>query len=159
MAKENFTVSANLKITPDEAAKILCSEDFLAEIYVKREEVVESSYKLIEEKEGRMVFQIEEIHYKRSKTGKLDKSGTAIHSAEYRYSPKNQVLNFDFGASQKFRIAGSYKLSESASGGKISLDGSINIPIPIIGRVILPAVKKEMTIRFDNIVKGLRDRA
>jgi hypothetical protein len=158
MAKDNFTVSANLKMTPDETAKILCSEEFLPEIYIKREEVVDASYKLLEEKENRTIFEVEEIHYKRTKTGKLDKSGTSVHKAEYRYSPNNQVLNFDFGASQKFKISGVYNLSESGSGTKISLDGRIDIPIPILGRVILPAVKKEMTIRFDNIVNGLKKR-
>ena len=159
MAKNNFTLSANLKMTPDDAAKILCSEEFLPEIYIKREEVVEAAYKLVEEKESRKVFEVEEIHYKRTKTGKLDKSGTTVHTAEYRYSPKSQALNFDFGPSQRFKIAGVYNLSESGSGTKISLAGRIDIPIPILGRVILPAVKKEMTIRFDNIVNGLKKRA
>ena len=159
MAKDNFTVTANVKMPPQEVAKVLCSEEFLPSIYIQREEVVESTYKLLSEKEGRMTFEIEEIHYKRTKSGKMDKSGTQPHTAEYVYSPKNQTLSFDFGASQRFRISGAYALSENAGGSKISFNGNVDIPIPILGRVILPAVKKEMTTRFDNIVSGLRKQA
>ena len=159
MAKDNFTVSANLKMIPQEVADVLCSEDFLPAIYEQREEVVESTYKPLSEKDGRKTFEIEEIHYKRTKSGKMDKSGTQPHTAEYLYSPKNQTLSFDFGASQRFRISGTYSISENAGGSKLSLNGNIDIPIPILGRVILPAVKKEMTTRFDNIVGGLRKRA
>ena len=159
MANATISLTANVKTDPSKTAEILCSEEFLVETYKKREEVVDATYALKSEPDGRIVFEIAEIHYKRSKTGSLDKSGTTSHKAEYRYDPQKRTLAFDYGASAKFRITGSYGIAPSGSGSKVAFDGSVDVPIPLVGRVIAGLIKREMEKGFGDIVRGLNARS
>jgi hypothetical protein len=159
MAKATINTRAAVKFDPKKTAELLCSEDFLAETYKKREEVVDAVYTLKESDGGRLVFEIEETHYKRSKTGSLDKSDTTTHTAEYRFDPDKSTLSYDFGAAAKFRIKGAYGISASGSGSTLSMDGSVDVPIPIVGRLIVKLIKKEIEKGFTHIVSGLNGRA
>jgi hypothetical protein len=158
MAKSNINVSANVSANPDTVANLLCSENFLTDVYKQREEVVDASFTLKDKKGESIVFRIEETHYKRSKTGSLDKSGTMQHSAEYCYDPKKQILNFDYGTEAKFRITGSYALAPNGAGSKVTFDGNVNVPIPVVGRMIAGMIKKEMGKGFNDIVNGIKKK-
>lgn len=159
MANATINTSANVKTEPAKTAEVLCSEDFLTGTYKKREEVVDATYVRKSEADGRIVFEIAETHYKRSKTGSLDKSGTTSHKAEYRFDPDKMTLAFDYGAAAKFRITGSYKISPNGSGSRITFEGSVDVPIPLVGRVIAGLIKREMEKGFGEIIRGIQARS
>ena len=125
---------------------------------MKRDEVVEAKYNLIEEADDRIIFEINEVHYKHTKTGALDKSGTNTHRAEYRYDVKNKTLDFDFGNEGKILVKGTYTISPEGSGSRLAFELNMDVRIPIVGRMIAGLMKKEMAKSFDDVVAGLKER-
>ncbi len=156
MAKSTFNSRASINASPEKVAEILCSSTFLTEVDLSREEVVDAKYTLLEETENGMAFALDEVHYKHTKTGGLDKSGTSEHRAEYRFDKKNQTLSFNFGNTGKILVNGVYTLGAKEADTDLAFELNLDVRIPIIGKLIAGLMIKEMAGSFDTVVTGLK---
>ncbi len=159
MAKTSFNTQISIGASAEKVAEILCSETFLAEADLKREEVVKADYKLLEESDDEIVFELVEVHYKHTKTGALDKSGTNEHTAKYRYNRKSQILSFTFGNEGKILVDGKYALTKRGDGTNVAYELNLDVRIPIIGKMIAGLMKKEMGKSVDGVLADLKEQA
>ena len=141
--------------TPEQVAELLCSEDFLVSIEKQREEVVDAVYRLIEKTDDITVFEIAVTGYKHNKKGDMDTSGTTTNVAEYRWERSKQLLSFHYKGSGRIIIGGTYHLQPEGTGTRLSLETTVEVTIPVFGRIIAGRIKKEMQRSFDTIVSKI----
>jgi carbon monoxide dehydrogenase subunit G len=139
----------------EQVAELLCSEDFLVAIEKQREEVVDAVYRLIEKTDDITVFEIAVTGYKHNKKGAMDKSGTTTNVAEYRWERSKQILSFQYKGSGRILIGGTYHLQPEGTGTRLSFEATIDVTIPVFGRIIASRIKKEMHRSFDTIVSKI----
>jgi hypothetical protein len=160
MVKEENTMAtlqtdAEVNKKPEQVAELLCSEDFLVAIEKPREEVVDAVYRLIEKTDDITVFEIAVTGYKHNKKGDMDKSGTTTNVAEYRWERSKQLLSFHYKGSGRIIISGTYHLQPEATGTRLSFEATIEVTIPVFGRVIASRIKKEMKRSFESMVSKI----
>lgn len=151
----NLQTDAQANKTPEQVAELFCSEDFLVAIEKQREEVVDAVYRLIEKTDDITVFEIAVTGYKHNKKGDLDKSGTTTNVAEYRWERSKQLISFHYRGSGRIIIGGTYHLQPEGTGTRLSFEATIEVTIPVFGRIIASRIKKEMQRSFDTIVSTL----
>ena len=140
---------------PEQVAELLCSEEFLVAIEKQREEVVDAVYRLIEKTEDITVFEIAVTGYKHNKKGDMDKSGTTTNVAQYRWEPSKQILNVNYGGTGRIIIGGTYHLQPEGAGTRLSFHATIEVKIPVFGRIIASRIKKEMQNSFESMVSRM----
>ena len=140
---------------PEQVAELLCSEDFLVAIEKPRGEVVDAVYRLIEKTDETTVFEIAVTGYKHNKKGDMDKSGTTTNVAEYRWERSKQLLSFHYRGSGRIIIGGTYHLQPEGTGTRLSFESTIEVTIPVFGRIIANRIKKEMQRSFDTMVSRM----
>ena len=141
--------------TPEQVAELLCSEDFLVSIEKQREEVVDAVYRLIEKTDDITVFEIAVTGYKHNKKGDMDTSGTTTNVAEYRWERSKQLLSFHYKGSGRIIIGGTYHLQPEGTGTRLSFEATVEVTIPVFGRIIASRIKKEMQRTFDTVVSKI----
>ena len=141
--------------TPEQVAELLCSEDFLVAIEKQREEVVDAVYRLIEKTDNITRFEIAVTGYKHNKKGDMDKSGTTTNVAEYRWERSKQLLSFHYKGSGRIIIGGTYHLQPEGAGTRLALKATVEVTIPVFGRIIASRIKKEMQRTFDTVVSNI----
>ena len=140
---------------PEQVAELLCSEDFLVAIERQREEVVDAVYSLIEKTDDITVFEIAVTGYKHNKKGDMDKSGTTTNVAQYRWEPSKQILSCNYGGTGRIIIGGTYHLQPEGAGTRLSFEATIEVKIPVFGRIIASRIKKEMQRSFESMVSQM----
>jgi len=140
---------------PEQVAELLCSENFLVGIEKQREEVVDAVYRLIEKTNDMTVFEIAVTGYKHNKKGDMDKSGTTTNVAQYRWEPSKQILNVNYGGTGRIIIGGTYHLQPEGAGTRLSFHATIEVKIPVFGRIIASRIKKEMQNSFESMVSRM----
>ena len=153
MAELQTEAQANKK--PEQVAELLCSEDFLVAIEKQREEVVNAVYRLIEKTDDMTVFEIAVTGYKHNKKGDMDKSGTTTNVAQYRWEPSKQILSVNYGGTGRIIIGGTYHLQPEGTGTRLSFEATIEVKIPVFGRIIASGIKKEMQRSFKTMVSRM----
>ena len=144
--------NAQANKNPEQVTELLCSEKFLVAIEKEREEVVDAVYRLIEKTNDITVFEIAVTGYKHNKKGDMDKSGTTTNVAEYRWERSKQLLSFHYRGSGRIIISGMYHLQPEGTGTRLSFKATVEVTIPVFGRIIASRIKKEMQRSFDAMV-------
>jgi carbon monoxide dehydrogenase subunit G len=85
----------------------------------------------------------------------MDKSGTTTNVAEYRWERSKQLLSFHYKGSGRIIISGTYHLQPEATGTRLSFEATIEVTIPVFGRVIASRIKKEMKRSFESMVSKI----
>jgi hypothetical protein len=151
----NLQTDAQAHKNPEQVAELLCSEDFLVAIEKEREEVVDAVYRLIEKTDDTTAFEIAVTGYKHNKKGAMDKSGTTTNVAEYRWEGSKQLLSFHYRGSGRIIIGGTYHLQPEGTGTRLSFEATVEVTIPVFGRIIASRIKKEMQRSFDTVVSRI----
>ena len=151
----NLQIDSQVNKNAEQVAELLFSEDFLVAIEKEREEVVDAVYHLIEKTDDITVFEIAVTGYKHNKKGDMDKSGTTTNVAEYRWERSKQILSFQYGGSGRIIIGGTYHLQPEGAGTRLSFESTIEVKIPVFGRIIASRIKKEMQRSFESMVSKM----
>jgi carbon monoxide dehydrogenase subunit G len=85
----------------------------------------------------------------------MDKSGTTTNVAEYRWERSKQLLSFHYRGSGRIIIGGTYHLQPEGTGTRLSFKATIEVTIPVFGRIIASRIKKEMQRSFDTVVSKI----
>ena len=142
-----FTVPAPL----DHVATALCSEALHTAAELDRDEVVSSRLVLLEEHEGRRVFEIRSTEYRRTKLGRIDRSATVDAVTRNTYDPRANTLAWVYeGVGSRWVTArGVYQLTPVDEGTRVLHDVTIEVNVPLVGGKIAKIIAKE----FDQAAK------
>lgn len=139
----------------DDLISLLCGEAFNVEAQGNREDVVEAKYELIEDDGDVMRFVVPYRHYKRSKTGKLDKRVIENSKTEYKMDRRSRQLYWKhIGAEEKgrIRIEGVTRfVPVGESRTRVEREVTIDIRIPIVGRTVARYVEGEFRKAYDEL--------
>lgn len=139
----------------DDLISLLCGEAFNIEAQGRRDDVVEAKYELIEDDGDVMRFVVPYRHYKRSRTGKLDKRVIENSRTEYKMDRRSRQLSWKHvGAEErgKIRIEGVTRFVPLGEGrARVERDVTIDIRIPIIGKTIARFVQGEFSKAYDEL--------
>ena len=151
MLKHRSTFNHNA----DDLVELLCGEAFNLEAQNGRDDVVEAKYELTERTDALMRFVVPYTHYKRSKTGKLDKSVIERSRTEYKMDFRSKQLFWKHvGAEEKgkIRIEGVTRfvpLGDKRT--RVERDVTIDIKIPLLGKTIARFVEGEFRKAYDEV--------
>ena len=138
--RTSWTVPAPL----EKVALAFCSEGYNVEEAVSREDVKSASFKPIAEGPDSREFEIHYVEYRRTKLGKLDKSGTARAVTESVYRDKDRTLRWVYkGPETRVSIAGTYRLEPAGEQTRVFHETDIDVRIPVIGGRIAKVIAEE----------------
>lgn len=151
---ESFEVDAHV----DRVALALCSEAFNLAAEKEREEVVATRYVVLEQNDAGLQFEVRSTEYKRTKTGRLDKSGTVQSMIHNRYRARDMTLAWDYKGvgSRWVTISGVYRLTPDGGRTRVVHDITIDVHIPLIGGKIARYIAGEFKTaagRFERLLK------
>lgn len=129
----------------DDVARVICGGRYNLENQTSREDVVDARYESLDEGDDRHRFDVHVTSYKRSKTGKLDKSGTIQTHTEYRWDGRTRKLHWTHidPEGDRVKVGGVTTLISEGAGTRVERVVNIDIRIPIIGRGIAKIVERE----------------
>lgn len=138
--RTSWTVPAPL----ERVAAAFCSEGYNVEEATSREDVKSASFKPIAEGPDRKAFEIHYVEYRRTKTGKLDTSGTARAVTESVYRHQDRTLRWVYkGPEKRVSIAGTYRLEPAGEQTRVFHETDIDVRIPVVGGRIAKVIAKE----------------
>jgi hypothetical protein len=138
--RTSWTVPAPL----EKVAAAFCSEAYNVEEAISREDVKSASFKRIATEASQNQFEIHYIEYRRTKMGKLDKSGTARAVTESVYRDKDRTLRWVYkGPEKRVSIAGTYRLEPAGEQTRVFHETDIDVRIPVVGGRIAKVIAKE----------------
>lgn len=127
-----FTIPA-----PVEAVAVaIGSEAFNLERERGREEVVSSSFHLLEEGAERRVFEVRSVEYRRTKLGGIDRSGTCESTTRNTWDGRARTLSWVYSggaAPARMAVSGVYRLIPDGAGTRVEHDVSIEVKVALIG--------------------------
>ena len=127
-----FTIPASL----EDASAAICSEAFNVEREKMRDEVVSTSYHLVEESPEHRVFEMRSVEYKRTKLGGIDRSGTCESKTQNRWDGRARSLSWVYSggaAPARMAVSGVYRLTSSGESTSVEHDVSIEVKVALIG--------------------------
>jgi carbon monoxide dehydrogenase subunit G len=151
---KSFSVDA----PPERVAQALCSEAFNVAAETDREEVVSARVVAIQELPESRVFEVRSTEYKRTRLGRIDRSGTVESVTRHTYDPRVMTLSWDYrGAGSRWvTVAGVYRLSPSADGTRVVHDITIDVHVPLLGEKIAKLIAREFDEaagRFERLLR------
>jgi len=149
----------NLSSPVDKVAELLCSEAYNLRMQNDRKDVVEARFMPLLDNDTQSTYEVEVTHYKRKKTGKLDRSVTEESVTHYRFDKRTKVLHWRHEGSEGPRVDvhGETHFHPAGSGTRIERDVTIRIDVPIVGRGLAKLVEKEFRKGFDDIERVIRE--
>lgn len=143
--------------SPDRVGEALCSEAFNTEVEKEREEVVSTAFVLVEENEERIVFEVRSEEYRRTKRGAIDRSTIERSANRNTYDRRARTLSWHYqGPGTKYvAVSGVYHLRADGDGTRIDHHVSIEVHIPLLGKLIARIVVKEFekaSRRFERVL-------
>jgi hypothetical protein len=140
----SFTIPASL----EDAAATLCSESFNLERERMREEVVSTSFHLLEESAELRVFEVRSVEYRRTKLGSIDRSGTCESKTQNRWDGRAHMLSWVYSggaAPTRMAISGVYRLTPDgrSEATRVEHDVSIEVKVALIGGQISKLAARE----------------
>jgi Protein of unknown function (DUF2505) len=141
----------------DHVARVICGEHYNMDNQTTREDVVEARYESLDEGDERHRFDVHVTAYKRTKTGKLDKSGTVRTKTEYRWDGRTRKLHWTHidPEGDRVQVGGVTTLISEGTSTRVEREVNIDIRIPIIGRGIVKIVEREFRKGLDRSAKLL----
>ncbi len=139
----------------DDLIALLCGEGFNLEAQNARPDVVEAKYELVEDNDDVMRFVVPYRHYRRSKTGKFDKSVIESSRTEYRMDRRTRKLFWKHvGAEEagRIRIEGVTRfVPQGDARTQVVREVTIDIRIPLVGRTIAKYVESQFRQAYDGL--------
>ena len=140
--RTSWTVDAS----PERVAELFCTETFHLEDERSRPDVVSATARVVDDTETRRIFEVRCDQYKRTKLGRVDKSGTEPARTRYTYDRANHSLAWTWDGSQSDRItiSGIYRLRPDGERTLIEHEIDVHVRIPLIGERVAKVVVKEV---------------
>lgn len=139
-------------------AELLCDEAYNIEADAAREDVVSTRFELEERGEQKTRFTMHTTEYRRTKTGKVDRSGTNVSKTHFTYDHGQNTLSWEHIPGTKIgpmSITGVYSLYPEGERTRVVHDYQIEVRIPLLGGQIAKIVDKEFAQiipRFERMV-------
>jgi len=135
---------------PQKVADLLCSEHYCVANQRTRDDIVDVSYEPVDDNDDTLLFNVHTVHYKRSKTGKIDRSATEKSTTEYRYTKAKLELFWKHVGDPGSRVDvhGTTRVVPAGASSRIERDVVIKIDIPVIGRGVTKIVEREFRKGF-----------
>lgn len=137
-----------LSYPAEEVARVLHSEAFHVDLEQGREGVVSTAFQPIAEQGERVEFEMHSVEYKRTKTGRIDRSTTETNVIRYTFDGAARTLRWRFGGSERFKLSGVYQYAPAGERTRVEHEITIDITLPLIGRQIAKFVAKEFQKEF-----------
>ena len=128
----------------DKVVEALCGEAYNVASEQRREGVISTQYKLVEQNDEQTVFEMHSTEYKRKKTGGLDRSATTNTVLHHKYTAASGRLTWIFGDGKgRLRLSGVYHLTPQGGGVQVVHDVEIEVHIPLVGNKIAKYIAKQ----------------
>jgi len=128
----------------DRVVEALCGEAYNVASEQRREGVISTQYKLVEQNDNETVFEMHSTEYKRKKTGGLDRSATTNTVLHNKYIAASRSLTWIFGDGRgRLRLSGVYHLTPQGDGVQVVHDVEIEVHIPLLGNRIAKYIAKQ----------------
>lgn len=140
--RSTFVVSA----PPEKVGEAFCSEAYNLAEGQGRDDVASVQYKLIRESEDEVLYEVHYVEYKRSKLGKIDRSGTTNAHTENRYDPREMTLSWIYRSASgkhRFHLSGIYRFQLQGTKTQVVCEADIDVRMPLIGNQIAKLIAKE----------------
>lgn len=151
-----------LQAPPDKVAAVLCSEAYNLERERAREEVVSTSFHLVERTPQRTVFELRTTEHGRTMTGAIDPSHTVASVTRNVWNPADQTLSWTYqggAAPRRMRLDGLYRLRATAAGSTLQHEISIEVKVPLVGESIARVAAREFERTADQYEQILQRHA
>ena len=145
---------------PERVAEVLRSEAFNVESDESRDDVRSSVYRVIEEDDERVVFEMHSEEYKRTMTGALDRSGWSPAVVRSEWDARKGTLTWDYqgsGMSAKVKLGGVYHVLAEGDGTHLVHDVHIDVSVPLVGGRLAKLVAREFEKSVPGFEKLLRE--
>lgn len=145
--------SATYEYPADDVMELICSEEFEVEQQRRREDVVDACYEVQQDDERTLRFSVPYRHYKRSRTGRLDRDRTESSRTDYELDRASRTLRWwHRGESEEglARVEGTTRfvpLGEQRC--RIDREVTIDIRIPLVGKAIAKVVEGEFKKSYE----------
>lgn len=122
----------------DRVVEVLCSPSFHANRNDERDEVVSTRTTLSTPDPENRRFEVHSTEYKRTRTGKLDRSRTEESVTRYRWNDAERALEWRWEGPEADRvdIHGRYLIAPRGQGTRVQLVQHIEVHVPLVGRKI-----------------------
>jgi len=154
-----ITHTMNVPASVDQVADLLTNEPYNMRMQNDREDVTRASYAVDSDDDAQRRYRMNVTHYKRTKTGKLDKSVLENSTTHYRYDKRSHVLYWRHEGSEGKRVDvhGETRLTPEGNGTRVHREVEIQIKIPVVGRGLAKIVESKFREGFDAIEGTIRE--
>jgi len=130
---------------PDRVALALRSAPFNEEAEEERDEVLSTRFALLEQGEQHGVFELQTTEYRRTKLGRIDRSGTINCVTRHRYDSRELAQRWTYQGvgSRWVTVEGEYRLTAERDGTRVNHDITVEVHIPLIGGQVAKLVARE----------------
>jgi len=142
-----------LEAPPDKALQVIGAEPFNMGRERRRPEVVETSYHVVEQSAGRLVFEIRTTEYRRTMTGGIDRGATCKSVTRSVVSDKDGTLSWIYeggAAPVRMKMSGVYRVAPGPAGSDVTHEVTIEVKVPLIGEKIARLAGRE----FEKLTEG-----
>ena len=154
-----FTKSFDLPASPEKVGEVICGEAFNVEEGNSRLDVVSTEYKLVEQTEDRIQFEVHYMEYKRTKLGRIDKSGTTPSMTRNTYDVGKKILTWVYSspaAGDRFSFSGEYCVEPQGAGTRVFYNADFEVRIPLIGNKIAKLMAREFEDDFPRLIRVVK---
>jgi hypothetical protein len=140
-----------LSSSVEKVAEVLKNTDFHLEMDKGRDDANGSAIANLRPGGANLDFTLVTQEYNRTKTGKIDRSGTTEGRTEFHWDDSARTLAWNYTPGKdpgKIEVRGKYTLKSAGSGSELVHDYTINIRIPLIGGQIAKLVNREFCKSF-----------
>ena len=157
-----ITKTFDLPAAAEAVEQMLCGEAFNVDEGVSRADCVSAEFKLIERTEQRVVFEVHYQEYKRSRLGRIDKSGTNPGKTHNTYDTGARTLRWVYSSpatGDRFSLTGQWSIEPRGDGCRLTYSADLEIRIPLIGNKIAKLIAKEVEDDFPRLERIIRTHA
>jgi len=154
-----ITHTMTVPTSVDRVADLLTSEPYNMRMQNDREDVTEATYSLDSDDDGQRLYRMQVTHYKRTKTGGLDRKALENSTTHYRYDKRAHVLYWRHEGSEGKRVDvhGETRLTPAGDGTRVHREVQISIKIPVVGRGLAKIVESKFREGFEGIEGTIRE--
>jgi hypothetical protein len=154
-----ITHTMTVPATVDRVADLLTSETYNMRMQTDREDVTDAKYAVQEDSDSTCRYRMDVVHYKRTKTGKLDKSVLENSTTHYTYDRRANRLDWRYEGPEGKRVDvhGVTLLTPQGDGTRVQREVEIQIKIPVVGRGLAKIVEGKFREGFVAIEGTIRE--
>jgi hypothetical protein len=147
-----------LEQPPEEVARVLRSEEYKLAEEREREEHVSSVYRVLEQTDERLVFEVATVEYERTMTGALNRSKTFTSTNTNIWDAGNRTLRWTYRGQlgDRSSFSGLFRFLENGGGTRLTHEITIEVFVPVVGGVIARAVARSFEKSFPEFERLLR---